>query len=137
MTAALNDLTGIEFVFLLLAVFQVKHFLGDYVLQTGWMVRGKSRAGPSFVFPLSIHVLVHAVMTLAIVLIVNRDLWFLAFLDFSVHFIMDRVKSGPRFLGRYTDTTKQSFWIPLGFDQMVHHLTHYAIIFLLLMNRPL
>lgn len=132
MTAGLSS---IEFVFALLVVFQIKHFIGDYVLQTGWMVRGKSRAGPGFVFPLSVHVLVHATMTLGILLIVNRDLWYLAVLDFAVHFVMDRIKSGPRFLGRYTDTTKQSFWIPLGFDQMVHHLTHYLIIFLLLSNR--
>lgn len=137
MMAALNNLTSIEFIFVMLVVFQIKHFLGDYAFQTGWMVRGKSRAGPGFVFPLSIHVLVHATMTLGILLVVNRDLWFLALLDFAVHFLMDRIKSSPGLLGRYRDTTKQSFWIPLGFDQMVHHLTHYSIIFLLLTHRGL
>lgn len=135
MTERLAELTGIEFVFVLLVVFQIKHFLGDFVFQTGWMVRGKSRTGAGFVFPLSIHVLVHAAMTLGIVLIVNHDWWYLALLDFAVHFTMDRIKASPHLLGRFTDTTKQSFWIPLGFDQMVHHLTHYSIIFLLLMNR--
>ena len=128
-------LTNIQFVFVLLIVFQIKHFIGDYLLQTGWMVRGKSKAGAGFVFPLSIHVLVHASMTFAIVMVVNPRFWYLAGLDFVVHFLMDRIKSSPSLLGRFTDTTKSSFWIPLGFDQMVHHLTHYSIIWILLAHR--
>ena len=135
MTSFLNNLTNIQFVFALLVVFQVKHLLGDYVFQTGWMVRGKGRSGAGFVFPLSVHVLVHAVMTLGILLVVHPKMWYLALVDFAAHFIMDRIKASPQLFGRYSDTTKQSFWIPLGFDQMVHHLTHYLIIFLLLINR--
>lgn len=131
----MTGLSDIQFVFALLIVFQVKQFLGDYVFQTAWMVQGKSKAGPEFLYPLSIHVLVHAAMTFLILMVVNKDLWYLVGLDFVVHFIMDRIKSGPKLLGRFTDTTKSSFWIPLGFDQMVHHFTHYAIIWILLTHR--
>lgn len=124
-----------QFIFAMLVTFQIKHFIGDYVLQTGWMVRGKARAGPGFVWPLSVHVGIHALTTFAILMVVNPSLWFLALFDFAVHFLMDRIKSGPKYLGRFKDMTKQSFWIPLGFDQMVHHCTHYFIIWQLFMHR--
>lgn len=128
----LND---IQFIFAMLVAFQVKHLIGDYLLQTGWMVRGKTRPGPSYIFPLAVHVFVHAATTFAIVMIVNPALWWLALFDFAVHFIMDRIKSSPRLLGRYADMNKQSFWIPFGIDQMVHHLTHYFIIWQLVIHR--
>lgn len=125
----------IQFVFLLIVIFQIKHFLGDYVFQTNWMVAGKTRADMGFLFPLTVHVLCHAVLTLVIVYFVNKELWYLAFFDFAVHFTMDRIKSGPRYLGRFNDPSKSSFWICLGLDQMVHHLTHYAIIWWLVAHR--
>lgn len=81
--------------------------------------------------------------------------------DFLVHFVMDRIKASPRLLGRFKALSAKEylwmnnamhdpsehenarkaldklvrdntyFWWALGFDQMVHHLTHYAIIFTL------
>lgn len=129
------DLNDIQFVFALLVAFQIKQLIGDYLLQTGWMVRGKTKSGPGYIFPLAVHVFVHAATTLAIVMVVNKDMWWLAIFDFVVHFTMDRIKSSPRMLGRFTDTNKQSFWIPFGIDQMVHHLTHYFIIWQLVLNR--
>lgn len=124
-----------QFIFALLVVFQIKHFIGDYALQTTWMVNGKSRPGGGFIFPLSMHVLIHAAMTLAIVWYLNPKLWYLALFDFLVHFLMDRVKASPHLLGRYNDPNKSSFWIPFGLDQMVHHLTHYVIIWVLFADR--
>lgn len=129
------DLTTVQFIFLLLAVFQVKHLIGDYVLQTGWMVAGKAKPGPGFIFPLAVHVAVHAFTTFLIMLAVNPALWYLALFDFAAHFVMDRIKSSPRLLGRFTDMNKTSFWIPFGVDQMVHHLTHYFIIWQLVVHR--
>ena len=128
-------MSDIEFIFVLLVVFQIKHLIGDYILQTSWMVIGKGKPGLAFVAPLSIHVIIHALTTLAIVYVVNPSLWPLAVFDFVVHFTMDRIKSAPGLLGRFRDMTKSSFWIPLGVDQMVHHLTHYAIIYWLLTHR--
>lgn len=129
------ELNDIQFVFAMLVTFQLKHLVGDYILQTGWMVRGKTKAGPGYIFPLAVHVFVHAATTLVIVMIVNPSLWYLALFDFGAHFIMDRIKSSPYLLGRYTNMNKQSFWIPFGIDQMVHHLTHYFIIWQLFMHR--
>tara|TARA_B100000029_G_scaffold417529_1_gene422202 strand:+ start:76 stop:471 length:396 start_codon:yes stop_codon:yes gene_type:complete len=111
----------------LLAVFQVKHYLADFPLQREYMLR-KTLGDWSFVAPLSLHCGVHAGLTLAIVLYVEPSLWWLAIFDFVSHFIMDRFKASPRFLGRYSDVTKRSFWNCFGIDQMVHHLCSYYII---------
>lgn len=80
----------------------------------------------------------------------------LAALDFIVHFGMDRIKASPKWLGRYKALAASEFpsialaaatgnpaatqrlrdnvyfWWALGLDQMVHHLTHYAVIVILL-----
>jgi hypothetical protein len=75
----------------------------------------------------------------------------LATIDFLSHFIMDRVKAAPKMLGMFKPlsaidykfyySTKdrpdsgaalldnKMFWICLGLDQMVHHLTNYYIIY--------
>jgi hypothetical protein len=73
----------------------------------------------------------------------------LAIFDATIHFIMDRLKAGPKYLGRWkslsarefpTATPQQIrdnglFWLSLGFDQLVHGLTHYTIIWYVLKNR--
>jgi hypothetical protein len=113
------------FVYLLL-LYQVKHFVGDYVLQNVWMLQ-KGSPDWEFFLPLTIHCGIHALMTLAVVLYLSPALWWLAVLDFFVHFAMDRIKAGPRYLGRYNDPRTKSFWVCFGLDQMVHHLTHIYI----------
>ena len=134
----------LQTVFLLLVLFQVKHFLADYPLQNGYML-GKFKPGWDFAGPLAAHAGVHALFTFAIVFAFVHSVLFsagMAVFDFVVHFTMDRMKAGPNYLGRWkalsatefpTATAKQKkgntyFWQALGFDQMVHHLTHYAII---------
>lgn len=97
----------------------------------------KFRPGWDFLLPLTAHCLVHATFTFAIVWFYNKSLLHLALIDFCVHFIMDRIKAGPRYLGRWSDMTKAPFWITFGIDQMVHHLTHYYIIWVLVTTPPL
>jgi hypothetical protein len=117
-----------EWLFILLILFQIKHFVGDFPLQKLYMLQ-KTRSGWDFALPLASHCLVHAILCLAIILPLRPDLWWLAILDFVVHFIMDRIKSGPKYLGRYSSYTQNGFWHALGFDQMVHHLTGFYIIY--------
>jgi hypothetical protein len=121
----------IQLAFILLIAFQIKHFVADFPLQFPFMLR-KHAPGWDFLGPLALHCGVHAFMTLIIVLCVRPALWYLAIFDFVVHFAMDRIKAGPRFLGRYNDNRKTSYWVALGFDQMVHHLTHLYIVWLLI-----
>jgi hypothetical protein len=118
-------------IFILFSVYQVKHFLADYLFQHNYMLK-KIRPGWDFIWPLGLHCSVHAVMTLLIVICVRVELWWLALLDFLIHFLMDRFRSGPNYLGRFNDINKSIFWWILGMDQMIHHLTHIAIVWLLL-----
>ena len=121
---------NVELFLYLLILFQVKHFFADFVFQNVWMLQ-KSRPGWDFVLPLSIHCAVHSLSTLAVALYLNPSLWWLAVVDFVIHFILDRIKAGPRYLGRYTDVRGKAFWMAFGLDQMLHHLTHLYICWML------
>ncbi len=117
-------------IFELLIVYHVKHFLCDFLFQNSYMLK-KSKPGFDFVLPLASHCLVHGGFTLLICLYYAPKLWWLSLVDFSVHFMIDRIKSGPNYLGRFNDMTKNSFWNILGLDQTAHHLTHLGIVFLI------
>lgn len=130
--------------FLLLVIYQAKHFFADFPLQTAYML-GKFKDGWDFLLPLLAHVGVHGLFTLCIVLWFTGNIFLgfsLACFDIAVHFIMDRIKAGKKYLGKFKPLTAKDylaasekekrhntyFWWSLGLDQMVHHLTHYAII---------
>lgn len=146
--------------FALLVVYQLKHWLADYPLQNEYML-GKFKPGWDFVGPLSMHVAVHGGLTFFIIVAFTHMLGLaltLAAFDAVVHFVMDRIKAGPKYMGRWKPLTGPQwmeckrqvaqgfwgrenedprvklrgnvlFWWALGVDQMVHHLTHYACIF--------
>jgi hypothetical protein len=149
---------NIHTIFLLLVIYQIKHWIADYPLQSDYMM-GKFKPGWGFFWPLAAHAYIHGALTLCISLAFvpsNPTLGFklLAF-DFVVHFCMDRLKAGPKYMGRWKPLGPQEyatlapsagvnsyarklllenwlFWISLGADQMVHHLTHYACIYFIL-----
>lgn len=136
MEQAQATMTQLESTLLLVAVFQVKHFICDFPLQTKYMLK-KVSGQWDFVPPLALHSAVHAFATALICLWWNPTLWMaLTALDFVVHFIMDRIKSGPKYLGRFNDPKKASHWYAFGFDQMVHHLTHAFIVYVLIATMP-
>jgi hypothetical protein len=113
---------GILFIFILLVVYQFKHFLADYPLQNEYML-GKFSTGISWVLPLATHSLVHASFTFLIALVAttgNPILWWVVLVDFVLHFTMDRLKASPNLLGRFK-MHEAKFWWALGFDQMFHH----------------
>lgn len=119
------------YIFTLLILFQFKHFVADFMLQREYMLR-KTLAGWDFLLPLSTHCFVHGAGTAIIVAYYKPELWWLALLDFIIHFFVDRIKSGPRYLGRYNDPKQSIYWNIFGLDQMMHHLTHIYIIYIML-----
>lgn len=133
----------IETIFTLLVVFQIKHWLCDYPLQSQFMLKKFQREG--WVLPLTFHAGVHAIFTSLICAVFLGDHYtqvtdwllvstplVLGLLDFTIHFTVDRVKAHPDWGGRYKmDNPK--FWWSLGADQGVHHLTHYLIIYIMVM----
>jgi len=112
---------------LMLFAFQIKHLIADYPLQNTYMLGKFKESG--WVAPLSAHCAVHSLITFFICFYFGFYVAILAALfDFVIHFAMDRIKASPKLLGRYKQDNPK-FWWALGFDQMVHHLTHYLIIF--------
>ena len=119
-------------IFVLLVVFQFKHFICDYLLQGEYML-GKFKPGWDFILPLTAHCLVHVVATFLIAFLTSFNFKLslvLSVFDFITHFIMDRIKASPNILGCYKPNQKE-FWWCLGLDQKIHHLVHYTIIFIL------
>jgi hypothetical protein len=131
-------------IFLLLVLFQAKHFFADYPLQTKYML-GKFKERPEdWVLPLTAHCLVHAVFTFLILIhfVGPRLAWWGASVDGVSHFIMDRIKASPKMLGRFKPLTAETYggateeqvrsnkyyWVSLGFDQLVHNLVYCVII---------
>ena len=96
-------------IFILLILFQLKHFIADYPLQGKYML-GKFKGGKDWILPLLCHVAVHGLFTFIIVSLYKpNDALLLAMLDMSIHFIMDRIKASPDMLGRYKPLTKEEY----------------------------
>lgn len=136
----------ISTVFALLIAFQIKHFVCDYPLQGRWAL-GKFRDDWGFFWPLAGHAAIQAAGTLLIAApIAGWRAVSLALFDGILHFAMDRLKAGKKYLGRYKTLTPRTaaqatpeqwrsndrFWWSVGLDQMVHHLTHYAVVYYLM-----
>lgn len=135
---------------ILVIIYQVKHFIADYPAQSNKFMLGKFRPDWGFFLPLLAHASVHAGLTflIAIFLVSWKSALALATFDATIHFMMDRIKASPEYLGRFKPLTAETivnatskqlrhntyFWWSLGFDQAIHHLTHYAIIWYLIVN---
>ena len=86
--------------------------------------------------PLFTHASVHALMTFGIVMYFLGNVEIAAgmmMLDLVTHFTIDRVKASPYMFGKYKPDQK-IFWLALGGDQFLHHITHYIIIFTIIYN---
>ena len=126
-------------VLLLLIFFNCKHLVGDFVLQSHHMVMGKGQQGWAFVGPLAFHCLVHVALSATIIFFFFglKFLWFLP-VEFAVHFVIDRLKSGPKYGGQFSMTEKpKTFWTLFGTDQLLHQLTYILFIFFINTNGKL
>lgn len=136
-------------IWLLLVLYQIKHFVCDYPLQTPYMLR-KFLKFPDFILPLLSHSLIHGFTTFLICFLIRPQYAFgAALFDTIVHFIIDRIKASPNLGGRFKPLTKETystatseqlnsntyFWWALGADQFAHHITHYIIIFVITFGR--
>jgi hypothetical protein len=96
-------------IWILLLLYQAKHFICDYPLQTQYML-GKFKVWPNYILPLTAHCATHGLATFLIALAVKPNIAFsLALLDFCAHFIVDRVKASPSLGGRFRPLDKVSY----------------------------
>lgn len=97
---------GVSMIWTLLVIMKFKHYIADYLLQGRYML-GKFKMN-GWEWPLAAHCGVHFLFTFIIALFNQPIEWAiaLAFLDFTIHFIMDRIKAAPYMLGRYQALSK-------------------------------
>lgn len=116
-------------IIILLALFGIKHFVCDFVLQNGRMLREKG----VYLAPGGLqHALEHAVGTTVVLFVVlpwgiyaHLSAVLLGLIDGVIHYHIDWVKT--RLTQGYTAQDRE-FWILLGADQGLHYLTYVGII---------
>jgi hypothetical protein len=113
-------------VLLLLALFQIKHALGDGPLQTIGMVKEKGFYGqPGGLYHAGIHGL-GSLIALLVFGMAALPALLLATAEAALHYHIDFTKES---MGRRNGWTqdKPTFWWALMGDQMMHQLTYLAI----------
>lgn len=111
---------------LLLAGFQVKHLLGDYVFQSPYILENRRIWGHPGGF---LHVAIHAALTLPLLLAAGvHGMLFAAILvgEALFHYHVDWVKDGWIWRAGWSVQDKQYWWIT-GVDQMLHQLSYLLI----------
>ena len=111
----------------MLVLLQVKHFVADYLLQPGWMLRGKGdmrRAGGY------VHAGIHAAGSLPALFMIGLGTAQLAeFLavEFAVHYTIDFSKAALSAHSLAGPDT-QAYWTLHGADQLMHQMTYAGLI---------
>lgn len=112
-------------IFSLLALFGIKHFIADFLMQYSYMIRDKGIYGAEGGIH---HALTHASWTfLILVPFIHSpsDLLILPLFDFVAHYHIDYFKQQ---LNKGLTTADRMFWVWLGADQALHYLTYVGII---------
>jgi hypothetical protein len=113
-----------------LALFEAKHFLCDFVLQTAYLYRNKGIYGHPAGF---IHTGLHAVGSLPAILLIGGAPGLIAMIvigELLVHYHVDWLKL-------YIDKhfrlriDRSPYWIIFGLDQLLHQATYIVILVLL------
>jgi hypothetical protein len=118
-------LNQVAFTLVLLAGFQLKHFICDGPLQTLRMVLDKSHYGR----PLGVlHAAIHGVGTLIVLLVAGTgSAIILALADFVIHYHIDFTKENVvKRMG--WNTSNGPFWWALSADQGLHQLTYLGLV---------
>lgn len=111
----------------LLAWLQAKHFAADYLLQPGWVLRGKGDLHHPGGYA---HAAIHAAGTIPGLLLFGLDaktVTLLAVAEFLIHYLIDHVKAVHSHLYPVAMTTR-AYWASHGADQLLHHLTYTGIL---------
>ena len=110
-----------------LALFEVKHFVCDFVLQTTEMSRSKGIYGHRTGL---IHAGLHAVGSLPAILVLTQApalILPIVAAEFLVHYHVDWLKL--QIDDRYNlDFNQRAYWILFGTDQLVHQITYTVIL---------
>ena len=121
-------------IILLLALFGIKHFICDFVLQYPYMLEQKGTYGAAGGIA---HATIHALGTLVVLVIAlpwglsaHIAALILGIIDGVIHYHIDWVKQQ---LNNGLTVADRMFWVWFGADQGLHYLTYIAIIGVLML----
>lgn len=105
----------------------IKHFVCDFPLQANpWMYRNKGTYGHLGGI---IHALIHGVGTFIVLSFwLGLGAWLYAIADAVIHYHIDWAKMNTSKRFNLTADNSEWFWILLGFDQLLHHITYFVIV---------
>ena len=106
----------------------IKHFVCDFPLQIWpWMYRNKG----TYMHPGGVaHAGIHALGTLLVLApFVGSASVVYAGADMLVHYHIDWAKMNVSKRYDLQPNNSERFWILLGFDQLLHHITYFAIVY--------
>lgn len=115
----------------LLVWLQIKHFAADYLLQTPRIIAGKGHFDRPGGY---IHAGIHVLGTAPALIYVGLSGGLVALLlaaEFAIHFAVDHLKALQARM-RPQSPSSARFWAMHGADQLAHHLTYSAILFIVM-----
>ena len=115
-------------IFVLLALFGIKHFFADFVFQYAYMVREKGTYGALGGIH---HAGVHAMGTFIVLMLVmsaNPLTIPLALADGVIHYHIDWCKQQ---LNSDLTVKDDMWWVYFGLDQALHYLTYIGLIYVI------
>jgi len=115
----------------LLIGLELKHYIADYFMQPGWMIRGKG----NLLMPGGYaHAGLHAALSLAVLLLFGSPPALALALfaaEFALHYALDYAKVAYS-RGADPDRQPMRYWALHGTDQLAHQLTYAAMIYVVL-----
>jgi hypothetical protein len=121
---------GTMTVLIALVLFQIKHYLCDFVLQTQSQVLAKGTYGAAGGLR---HAGLHAIGSIpALYMLTHAPLYILVIVvfEFVLHYHVDFTKARIDATRGWT-VADQQYWIVFGLDQFVHQLTYLAFVYVL------
>jgi Protein of unknown function (DUF3307) len=105
-----------------------KHFICDFPLQSfPWMYRNK---GTYLHWGGIVHASIHALGSLIVLApFIGGQAFIYALIDMLVHYHIDWAKMNISHNYNLKADNSEWFWILLGFDQWLHHLTYFALVY--------
>jgi len=105
----------------------IKHFICDFPLQASpWMYKNKGTYGHAGGI---VHAAIHGAGTfISLIYWLGSSAWIFALADMVIHYHIDWAKMNISMKFDLKANNSEWFWILLGFDQLLHHLTYFAII---------
>lgn len=113
----------------LLAWFQAKHFVADYLLQPAWILHGKGDLHHPGGY---VHAAIHAVGSAPGLVLFGMDGAALATLvlgEFGTHYMIDHLKASHA-QSRPAAPNSRAFWAAHGADQLLHAFTYTGMLWL-------